>query len=82
MTIRLQDVQPGDRVHLFIHNGTNMDGSLDYKCVSGRAVIVNSMLDPMDTTVVVNIGGRNGTPAVATAANFVKATAWPFRRSS
>ena len=75
MSLTLREVRPGDRVTLTVHGGLNLDGTSDRKTVSGRAVIVNSFpMDPARDSVVVNIGGRYGTPAVATGDNFVRAS--------
>jgi hypothetical protein len=57
-------IRPGDRVALQVPNGIGRYGQ-EYKTVSGRAVMC------FDTHVVVNLGGRYGTPGVVTEDNYV-----------
>lgn len=59
-------IRPGDRVKILVPNGTKRDGTTDWKSVSGRAVICSG------THATLNLGGRFGTPGVATPDNIVE----------
>lgn len=58
-------IRTGDRVTIRIPAGRNMDGSYDYTQKTGRAV----MKGPAGW--VLNLGGKYGTPGIATEENIV-----------
>jgi hypothetical protein len=58
-------IKPGDRVTILVPNGIRPDG-VEYKERTGRAVIRGP------AGWVLNMGGRYGTPAVATIDNLVR----------
>jgi hypothetical protein len=60
----LASIRPGDRVTILVPNGFGRNGQ-EYKEASGRAVIVSP------GHVALNMGGRYGTPGVATESNIV-----------
>lgn len=57
-------IRPGDRVTILVPAGRGRDGQ-EYKESSGRALICSG------THAVLNMGGRFGTPGVATPENIV-----------
>lgn len=57
-------IRPGDRVTILVPAGRGRDGQ-EYKESSGRAVICSG------THAALNMGGRFGTPGVATPENIV-----------
>lgn len=74
MNVNFEDIKHGDRVTILIPNGQSISrqpGSIqivqDWKQATGRAV----MRGPHGWAL--NMGGRYGTPGVATLKNFVKA---------
>jgi hypothetical protein len=69
MHTTFSNIKVGQRVTIFIPNGRGRNG-VEYKEATGRAVIVNHARG----TVALNMGGRYGTPGVATPENFVRAT--------
>lgn len=62
-----QNVKPGDRVTALRPNGIGRNGP-EWTRVTGRAVLC------FPSHVVLNIGGRYGTPFVVSADNFISAT--------
>jgi hypothetical protein len=60
----LQTIRPGDRVTILVPSGIGRSG-VEYKPKTGKAVIIS------DGYVALNMGGRFGTPGVATAENLV-----------
>lgn len=72
----LRSIKPGDRVTINIPGGITLDlktGKFDreWKPATGKAVICNHLSDPNDLTVVLNMGGKHGTPGVCTVDNIV-----------
>jgi len=65
MTNLLASIRPGDRVTIRVPNGIGRHG-IEWKEATGRAVIVSA------DHVALNMGGRYGTPGVATVDNLVK----------
>ena len=59
-------IEVGSRVTITVPAGRNLDGTVDTKAVTGRAV----MRGPAGW--VINIGGAHGTPKVATPENLVR----------
>jgi hypothetical protein len=68
----IRRIRPGDRVTIRVPNGCGRDG-VEWTERTGKAVICNAARDPNDLTVALNMGGRYGTPGVATVDNIVKA---------
>lgn len=66
----IRSIKVGDRVTVLIPNGTGRNG-VEYKEATGKAVICNFMRDIFNATVVLNMGGKYGTPGVATPQNIV-----------
>lgn len=64
--MKLSDIRHGDKVTILIPNGIGRNGQ-EWKEKTGTAV----MLGPAGW--VLNMGGRYGTPGVATEKNFVRA---------
>lgn len=62
---RFKDIRMGDRVTIKIPNGIGPNG-VEYKESTGRAVIISN------GHVALNMGGKHGTPQVATPENIVK----------
>lgn len=60
----IDTIRPGDRVTILVPAGLGRNGQ-EYKEATGRAVIVSP------GHVALNMGGRYGTPGVATARNLV-----------
>lgn len=60
----LASIRPGDRVTILVPNGFGRNGQ-EWKEATGRAVIVSP------GHVALNMGGRFGTPGVATEENLV-----------
>lgn len=60
-----EDIRMGDKVKYLRPNGIGRHGA-EWKAAFGRVVF------NMGTHLVLNIGGRFGTPAVVTAANFLE----------
>lgn len=60
----LQTIRPGDRVTILVPAGIGRSG-VEYKPKTGKAVIVSPGY------VALNMGGRFGTPGVATAENLI-----------
>jgi|KBSSwiStaDraftv2_1062776.scaffolds.fasta_scaffold25388_7 hypothetical protein len=60
----LASIRPGDRVTILVPAGRGMHGQ-EWKNATGRAVIISPGY------VALNMGGRFGTPGVATAENLV-----------
>lgn len=58
-------IQVGDKVTILRYAGRNIDGTLDWKPATGRAV----MRGPHGW--VLNMGGRYGTPGIATDENTI-----------
>jgi hypothetical protein len=58
-------IRPGDRVTMLVPAGRGRDGQ-EYAQRSGRVVMV------FPTHVVLNLGGRFGTPGVCDEHNYVK----------
>lgn len=69
----LATIRPGDRVTILAPNGIGRDG-VEWTERTGRAVIISP------GCVALNMGGRHGTPGVATADNVVKVTRARSRR--
>lgn len=67
-SVAYEDLGPGDRVTILVPAGRNRDGSQDYAERTGRVV----MRGPAGW--VLNLGGRHGTPGIASPENFVRAT--------
>lgn len=61
----LDSVKPGDRVTIRVPNGMGRNGQ-EWKEATGRAV----MRGPAGW--VLNMGGRHGTPGIASAENIVR----------
>lgn len=61
----MSTIRPGDRVTILIPAGRGMHGQ-EYREATGRAVIVSPGY------VALNMGGRYGTPGVATEENLVR----------
>ena len=61
----LRDKRPGDRITFLIPNGIGRNG-VEWKKKSGRVVMT------FPHHVVVNGGGRHGTPYVVSESNFIK----------
>lgn len=66
----IRSIEPGDRVTVMIPNGTGRNG-VEHKKATGRAVICNHKRDPSNLTVALNMGGKWGTPGLATPENIV-----------
>lgn len=62
--ILLASIRPGDRVTILVPNGFGRNGQ-EWKEATGRAVIISPGY------VALNMGGRFGTPGVATEENLV-----------
>ena len=60
----LASIRPGDRVTILVPNGFGRNGQ-EWKQATGRATIVSPGY------VALNMGGRFGTPGVATEENLV-----------
>lgn len=60
------NIRPGDRVTIRVPAGRRTDGTHETKRSTGRAVLV------FPDHAVLNMGGRHGTPGVATEENLVK----------
>lgn len=67
-------IRPGDRVTIRVPAGRRTDGSHETKRSTGRAVMVFA------DRAVLNMGGRHGTPGVATEENLVKVSKGRTRR--
>ena len=63
--MKYENIRPQDRITFLIPNGIGRNGQ-EYTTKTGRVVMV------FPTHVVVNGGGRYGTPYVVTQENFVK----------
>ena len=61
----IANIRPGDRVTILVSNGIGHNG-VEYKERTGRAVICSG------DHVALNMGGRFGTPGVATVKNIVR----------
>ena len=59
------NIRPGDLVTILVPNGIGRNG-VEYKERTGRAVICSG------DHVALNMGGRYGTPGVATVKNIVR----------
>lgn len=59
------NLKPRDKVTFLIPNGTNRFGEITWKKKTGRVVMTFA------NHVVVNGGGRHGTPYVVDANNFI-----------
>jgi hypothetical protein len=71
MQIKYEDIRPGDRVTIRIPNGLGLKNGKtvqEWAEKAGRCVFVGP------AGPVLNMGGRFGTPGVATPDVFVKAT--------
>jgi hypothetical protein len=68
MSVTLSEVRHGDKVTILIPNGIGRNGQ-EWKAKTGRAV----MRGALPGSWVLNMGGRYGTPGVATEKNFVSA---------
>lgn len=66
----LLSIDVGSRVTIKVPNGIGRNGQ-EWKEKTGRATIVNFKRDPKNETVVLNMGGQFGTPAVCTVDNIV-----------
>ncbi len=64
MNETFQNIRPRDTVHFLIPNGIGRNG-VEWKKKSGKAVIC------LKTHVVVNGGGKHGTPYVVDERNFL-----------
>ncbi len=62
------NIRPGDNVRFLVPNGIGRNG-VEWKETQGKAVLCYS------THVVVNAGGRYGTPRVVNTENFVSCLA-------
>ncbi len=74
----LRSIRPGDRVTVLVPNGKRIDrpsGKIvqEWKEATGKAVICNHLRDPNNLTVALNMGGKYGTPGLATVENIVAA---------
>lgn len=67
---RFKDIRVGDRVTIKVPNGIGRDG-VEYKESTGRATIIS------DGHVALNMGGKYGTPGLATPENTVKISNQP-----
>jgi hypothetical protein len=63
--VMISNIRPGDRVTILVPNGIGRNG-VEWKESTGRAVICSG------THVALNMGGRYGTPGVATPKNIVR----------
>lgn len=63
-------IRPRDKVTILVPNGRGRNG-VEYKEATGRAVICSG------THVALNMGGKYGTPGVATPENIVKVRRCP-----
>ncbi len=70
----IHDIKNGDRVTILVPAGISLNGTVEYKQATGRAV----MKGPAGW--VLNMGGRYGTPGVATETNIVSVR--PARQSA
>jgi hypothetical protein len=61
----MKAVTIGTRITILVPNGRGMNG-VEYKESTGKVMIVND-----DGTYALNMGGRYGTPGVATPENIV-----------
>lgn len=66
----IREIRIGSTVTIRVPNGIGRDGQ-EWKEAKGRATIVNFLRDPANLTVALNMGGRFGTPGVATVSNIV-----------
>lgn len=66
--VMVANIRPGDRVTILVPSGIGMRGQ-EYSERTGRAVICSG------THVALNMGGRFGTPGVATPENIVRVNA-------
>lgn len=60
-------IRPGDRVTIRVPAGIGRNG-VEWKEMTGRAVIISP------GHVALNMGGKHGTPGVATSDNLVRVT--------
>jgi hypothetical protein len=69
-----QDIKPGDRITITVHAGIGRNGP-EKMNASGKVVIItrenNYDHSSPISHVALNMGGRFGTPGVATPKNFV-----------
>jgi hypothetical protein len=63
--VMVANIRPGDRVTILVPSGIGRNGQ-EYSERTGRAVICSG------THVALNMGGRYGTPGVATPKNIVR----------
>jgi len=63
--VMVANIRPGDRVTILVPSGRGMHGQ-EYSERTGRAVICSG------THVALNMGGKYGTPGVATPQNIVR----------
>lgn len=72
----IRSINVGDRVTILVPNGQKINretGKIEqeWKESTGKAVICNHKRDPNNLTVALNMGGKFGTPGVATVQNIV-----------
>jgi hypothetical protein len=65
MRVMLDTIRPGHKVTILVHKGIGRNG-VEWRERTGRAVM------PGPAGWVLNMGGRYGTPAVATIDNLVR----------
>ena len=66
--VMVANIRVGDRVTILVPNGIGRNGQ-EYAERTGRAVICSG------THVALNMGGKHGTPGVATPENIVRVNA-------